>query len=604
MVLSALGGGAALLTLFLPNRLTPHQIFAWGFVLGSALIGWLMQPLCLMFGVSTAVLVMALIPGLLGLTLLPRLSFPNRNDISIVTWGLVFALCLLAFGDVLEALSPMADADTLAYHFALPKQFLLAGHFSFTPRAVDGAVPLLYQMTYMVALGLGGERAATLWSGLTGWGMGAAVWAFARPYLSREQALGLVALMMGIPAVLYGAGTGQVEVRLSALAVVALGTAAKAAKDWRWAVVAGLAGGFAMATKYPGLLITGMAGLCLFVPRPRLIPILAYSVTALIAGGGWYLWNWTQSGDPIFPMLYGLLPYKPGLGWSPSMAEQLGIFVKSEHPAPPSLFTALTYPFLATFDGLPGWEAGRTGLGLLPVMLIPFALSGFWSQPKTARSSSLMTILSVCCVAYFIWIIEGPSQRVRHLLPLIVPATSVAMIAAWRGADRIPSLKIPLIAGLIGIGLLQMTGQAVFSLKNIRYVFGPQDRTAYLSSQLPFSVIAFWINSNLGPTDKVASTKRELMYLIDVPVEMVSWLDGRFHNGGDLPLQMKQFRTQGITHVIDSPEVDDRLSQAGCATPLAHFQITPLFSRSLQIRMPMPPEHLDVFALTYDTCPY
>ena len=65
--------------------------------------------------------------------------------------------------------APPADADTLAYHFVVPRKFLLDATLNFIPRAIDGAVPLLVQMTYVPALALGGEGAATLWALVSGW---------------------------------------------------------------------------------------------------------------------------------------------------------------------------------------------------------------------------------------------------------------------------------------------------------------------------------------------------------------------------------------------------------------------------------------------------
>lgn len=604
MALSALGGGSAVLSLLVPGRLTPTQTLAFGFTLGAALIGWLVQPLCMAFGVSPWVLMAALAPGLAGLICLPKISLPNLDELSWPFWLAASAILLLVLGDLAEAFSPAADADTLAYHFALPKQFLEQGRISFTPRAVDGAVPLLYQMTYMVALGLGGERAAMLWCGATGWGLGAVVWAFARPYLSAPRALGLVALMMGVPAVLYGAGTGQVEVRLAALAIVALWAATHAQKgDWRWAVLAGMAGGFAMAIKYPGLLITGVAGLIILIPRPKLTNVLSYGLVALAAGGGWYLWNWMQSGDPVFPMLYGLLPYKSGLDWSPYMTKQLQAFIALEHPAPQSIATLLSYPFTATFAGLPNWESSRTGLGILPVFITPFALLGFWLKRRTALASPLMTIFIACLVAYGIWILAGPSQRVRHLLPFMVPATLILTIAAWHAADILPVLKRPLIVGLAAIMLLQLAGQAVFSVKNMRYVLGTQDRIGFLTNQIPFSPIAFWINAHLGPSDKVATQQREIIYLIDVPVQMIAWLDGRLLMDQSTPLVVQQLRRQGVTHLVMDHGFSENMVSAGCARIAAQFHIVPLTSRTLGIRSTIV-EPIDILAMTYSTCPY
>ena len=242
MSASALGWGTVCLWMLgLRDQISRTQVWAWGFVLGMCLIGWLAQPLCLLFGVGYSTLLMTVLPGLAGLILVPRPSRLATLDWTWISAALLLAGLLLVLGDLSEALVPPCDADSLGYHFALPKQYLEQGQLFFTPRALDGAVPLLLQMTYMVALGLGGEQALTLWCGVTGWSLAFAAWAFARPYLSRERTWLLVLILQALPAVLYGAGSGQVETRLAALALVALSAAATAAGmgNFRFAAVAG-----------------------------------------------------------------------------------------------------------------------------------------------------------------------------------------------------------------------------------------------------------------------------------------------------------------------------------------------------------------------------
>ena len=83
----------------------------------------------------------------------------------------------------MEGIAPPADADTLAYHFTIPKQFLEAGRIEFIPRALEGAIPLIVQMTYVPALGLGGEMALTLWTMATGWAAAALLFVLCRKHL-------------------------------------------------------------------------------------------------------------------------------------------------------------------------------------------------------------------------------------------------------------------------------------------------------------------------------------------------------------------------------------------------------------------------------------
>ena len=64
-------------------------------------------------------------------------------------------IALVLGGDLLEGLAPPADADSLAYHFTLPKAILAEGRLVPIYQAMEGTIPLLLQMTYLVALGTG-----------------------------------------------------------------------------------------------------------------------------------------------------------------------------------------------------------------------------------------------------------------------------------------------------------------------------------------------------------------------------------------------------------------------------------------------------------------
>ena len=155
-----LGLGAAALHLLrvLPDLRWDERL-SWSFAIGFGLLGWVL----FFFGAaglfSGAALLALLIIGALGMVFLRagptwQLGRPELPD-----WVLILAFAVVFTFDLLEGLSPPSDADSLAYHFALPRQFLEAGALVFQPRALDGAIPLLTQMTYVPALGLGGERA-------------------------------------------------------------------------------------------------------------------------------------------------------------------------------------------------------------------------------------------------------------------------------------------------------------------------------------------------------------------------------------------------------------------------------------------------------------
>ncbi|MDH5747894.1 MAG: hypothetical protein OEY85_01155, partial [Rhodospirillales bacterium] len=214
MTASAIGAGAVLLRLAGAYLDAPAmERAAWSFVFGTGALGWLgffaalgghlspfeLGALCLVF-----------VPGLFFL----RGNASGFSPESLDAWGwiLLAGIGLSVFGDLLEGLAPPADADTLAYHFAIPKLFLSKGGIEFIPRAGDGAIPLLQQMTYMIVLGIGGEQATTLWTMLSGWGASALVFFVARRHVGINWSMAVTLIFMTTPAVIYGAGSGHVEV--------------------------------------------------------------------------------------------------------------------------------------------------------------------------------------------------------------------------------------------------------------------------------------------------------------------------------------------------------------------------------------------------------
>ncbi len=201
LALACLGGGrAVLVALGLTDRLEPQLVNPVGFAIGVGLLGWLTFFLAVSGLLAPVHLIALVLPGLLGLALRVPLITPAEalggRPLDAVVVACAVMLTVIAALDMVQAMAPPADADSLAYHFALPKQFLAAGHLQFVPRAIDGAIPLLLHVTYLVALGIGGERALTLWVMLLGW---VAAWLFyglGRGVLDRRWALMLVGLFV------------------------------------------------------------------------------------------------------------------------------------------------------------------------------------------------------------------------------------------------------------------------------------------------------------------------------------------------------------------------------------------------------------------------
>ncbi|NQU57171.1 MAG: hypothetical protein HQ513_08045 [Rhodospirillales bacterium] len=183
---ACIGYGAAVLRIFkVDGALGWTERASWSFVLGIGVLGWLLFFVGVSGLLSTYPTLIVLVAGVPGILFLGRPDGQSSHALSMIERLLLAVLLLALTLDSLEGVSPPADADSLAYHFATPKLFLEAGRIFFIPRAVDGAAPLLLQMTYTSALGLGGEKALTLWTMVSGWGAALLLYVLARNHMSR-----------------------------------------------------------------------------------------------------------------------------------------------------------------------------------------------------------------------------------------------------------------------------------------------------------------------------------------------------------------------------------------------------------------------------------
>ncbi len=617
--LSCVGFGAAVLRgLGLGGALSWHERLGWSFAVGFGVLGWLLFFVGISGALGRATLITLLLVGACGIGFLGRPPAPaHAARLQGVEWTLLGLVCAALAFDFLEALAPPADADSLAYHFALPKQFLESGRIEFIPRAVDGAVPLGVQMTYLPALALGGEQALTLWTWASGWALAGLFYVVSRRFLDRGWALGATLVLVTTPAVVYGGGSGQVEVRIALFVIVAVIAAAAAIREdgVGYAVLAGLAAGFYMAGKYTGLLFVAAVGLVLVCGRRRLAGAGAFALAAILAGGQWYVWNALHTGDPVFPMLYGWLEYPDqGLWDAVHDARFKRAFFEAESAVPTNPFWLLAYPLKATLAASPVFESGRTGLGAYPLLAFPFALTGLWRYRDRVFSHPLGPAALIVVVFYALWFFTGSSQRIRHLLPVLPVVLLCLSVAARRWCDR-PAYLFPLGAALAFTVVAQLAGHALFSASYARHLVSGEDRGAFHERTVTGYGPVPWINANLEAGDRLALTERQLIYVIEAPTFLAHPVQQALVElatpAPDAGRFLRELRSQGVTHLLVGHASDGRptfamlaraLEDAGCATRLATLETRTFASRTLP-GLGSGTGRADVLALTLNDCP-
>ncbi len=382
LISAAFGGGALVLrgtgTL---SAFRYSESLAISFCLGVGVIGWCCFFLALAGLINSVGIALSL--GFLscGIYFLkPTESWCwNFSKPEPLRLALLVIVTLVLGSDLLEGLAPPADGDSLAYHFALPKSILNFGVLLPVFRAVEGTIPLLQQMTYLAALGIGGEQAMTLWTMASGWGATAILYVIARRYIGINWSLVVALVFLTTPAVLYGAGSGQIEVRNASFVLIAVLAVSEARRTnlFRYAILAGVAAGLFVASKYTGLIFAFSAGVLLLFQKRWFGHCLAFSMTLIIVGGQWYGWNTWITGDPIFPVLYGKIEYLKAVPWNEAINVVYENAMKEKVVAA-NLFWLFLYPVYATISPDPLFESLRVGFGPLVLLILPFSVMGVW----------------------------------------------------------------------------------------------------------------------------------------------------------------------------------------------------------------------------------
>lgn len=628
---SCLGLGAAILrALGLLGDRPRGERFAWSFAVGFGALGWLVFFAAAAGRIGPTDLFVLCAVGASGTVFLRGAAGGAHTE--AVLDGAGRALCaliaLVLLFDLFEGLSPPADADTLSYHFALPKQFLAAGTLEFVPRAGTGAAPLLVQMTYLPALGLGGERALTLWATATGWMTAALLFTVCRRHLALNWSLAVTLLFLTTPAVLFGAGSGQVETRLAMFAIVACIAAAESVADARLghAALAGAMAGFYAGGKYMGLLFAAACGCAMLIGAGRLKRCLVFAAATAVVGGQWYGWNLYHTGDPVFPVLFRLLDLPDSEIWTRSFDTLYRAhYFGAENPLPVGPLTLLSYPFIAAFGIEPRIESGRTGFGPFLLLVLPFAAAGAYRFRRRILTSRLAVPVLIVALFYVLWIFSGTSQRIRHLLPIYPVALLAFTVAAVRWASWPAALRPLVAATVIAIGV-QVAGHGLFASSYVRHVLTGEGRIAFFKRTVDRYAAVKWINANLGPSDRVLFTQTQHVYLLDVPgyfahplAQAVIDVSTR---ANDLRRFLAQLRARGITHILltnnvdpetgaidpvhpmsNLPQLVTELREHGCARMLEPIAMHRTFSRTIDPLLDSARQaHGAVFALTPGTC--
>lgn len=567
MVLGCVGMGRTLIGRW-TTEMDPAARFGVGGLAGLGVLGTLTFFIGLAPGGFHWGVFLVGLYGLAGLAFLAR----HRSELKLaVPKGAallaVLVLVVLSLFALVAVLAPSLtdDWDTLAYHLAVPKQWLAAGKIVFIPSLHQSNFPDVVDDLYVWGLSWGGESGAKAFSfGFLLVGI-VAVYGLTRQRYGERAAWWGALAFASVPTVLWEAGTAYIDHAHGlfaglAIAFAALAVAAEERLDRSYLALSALMVGFAVGSKYTGLQTLLVVCFCLFLVlalRKRagegFRAALLVGVVGLAIGAPWYAKNLVFNGNPVFPFLYEKLG---GKNWDQARAdiyrgEQLKFGVgrgkEGTEPLDPLAIGHATlglayqpgrYVNPGETVGM-GFPTGAVGIAVIAALVL-WPLSG-----RRRRFESF--VLGTAGLSLLLWFVL--SQQSRYITTLAPPAAILLGGAVVRLPLGAFAAGLTVLQSLYTLWLFQST-QFTNQIQVVTGKIAPDDYRANVAFFLPSRTI-----NQAVVNGKVALYDEVFGYFLDVPYMWANPGHGtlipyeRMNSADDYVRDLKQL---GFTHVYIS----------------------------------------------------
>ncbi|MGE0609565.1 MAG: hypothetical protein AB7O62_20915, partial [Pirellulales bacterium] len=370
----------------------------------------------------------------------------TRRRMMLCLAGLSLPLVLLY---LLTAALPPWEFDVREYHLQVPKEWFQQGRIGFLPHNVYGNMPLGAEMQALLGMSwMAGPR--PWWYGAIaykvvmaclGLATALALYAFGRRYASPLAGAVAALVYLSLPWVFHVSTVGLIEgavgfylwmtfhaawIGFEALKPAKpakreespppFDIAASSATGGRQLVgLAGFLAGSAIACKYPSLLFVGLPLLSAVAwkflrAQPRLV--LTCWLLMAVACGPWFVKNAAFTGNPVYPLAYGLFG---GKTWNEDKDAR---WKRGHGPPRDSRDRRFSAPQLATSIAGLGWSHDFASPLVWPLAM-------FCLLAKNGRRGIWLSIIA-CLVVYFIawWLLTHRMER------FFVPALPLAAMLA------------------------------------------------------------------------------------------------------------------------------------------------------------------------------
>jgi 4-amino-4-deoxy-L-arabinose transferase-like glycosyltransferase len=425
-------------------------------------------------------------------------AWPRRDKILLGVLGLSFLLY------VPTVLSPEVFYDSLVYHLALPKLWLMEGKISPTPGMAYAGIPMNMEMVFALGLHWGGERLAKLLNFLTAGGATLGVFLLARRVGERWAALAAALLF----ATWYESAktflVTAVEIGSTFYVVSAMLALDRWSEDGRrrWMVLLGLFTGFAVGVKYTNALVAPTMAAFAWFGRPtgsreRRGAVVTALLAAALTAAPWLMKNTAFYGNPLHPFATDLFRSSAGPSRVEAMNADVGAVAWKTFPSRDFLRSAARSVVIG--QATPAEAARRWALAVL-------LLAAAWrfGSSRERRLAGLFLTL---------WTLYGLlSTNQRFRLPALPPifalaAFSLGNLVSHREREWTKYARVVLLIGVAALGQWR-TLRFFHNRGGWRCVAGLQTRADYLTGShwaydTPVYASAHFINRMTPPEARI-----------------------------------------------------------------------------------------------------
>jgi hypothetical protein len=331
----------------------------------------------------------------------------------------LITLCILA---LVGALTPPVARDSLVYHLALPKQYLVSGQWLEVPHNIYSYFPGLTEAIYTLVLGLGSQYPSLIHFGF-GIACLAATYELGRILgLRKNIILVCILALLATPTFFLEMTWSYVDLATTffwILTVLAFLRWTEEKKTY-WLMMLGFSMGAAYGCKYTSLILFLVVPLGILVELWFVRTIKVHQIVksvcmpisiVLLVSSPWWLKNIILTGNPFFPFFWDLFPSYSS-EWDAERTNLYNILLARYGGIDKQLFDYIAAPFRVFtqaeinkpdfYDGKLGWYY----LLALPVLF-------FWRF--FTRKIYYLLGLVVIYVGYW----SMTSQQARFLLVLL-----------------------------------------------------------------------------------------------------------------------------------------------------------------------------------------